>query len=124
MGVQWRRGCRAAPAVAVIWLGIVAVGVAVGFTAGLFGKGGSAIATPLLHAIGVPAIVAVAAPLPATIPSTLAATVAYRREQLLDRRVLVWSAACGAPATIAGALATRWISGDALVLVTDVLVAG
>jgi uncharacterized membrane protein YfcA len=108
----------------VIWLGIVAVGVAVGFTAGLFGKGGSAIATPLLHAIGVPAIVAVAAPLPATIPSTLAATVAYRREQLLDPRVLVWSVTCGVPATIAGALATRWISGGALVLVTDVLVAG
>ena len=108
----------------MIWLGIVAVGVAVGFTAGLFGKGGSAIATPLLHAIGVPAIVAVAAPLPATIPSTLAATVAYRREQLLDRRVLVWSVACGVPATIAGALATRWISGGVLVLVTDVLVAG
>src|SRR5437660_7745546 len=56
------------------WAAIVLIGVAVGFLAGLFGKGGSALATPLLHAVGVPAIVALAAPLPATIPSTLSAT--------------------------------------------------
>ncbi len=54
------------------------MGLAVGFLSGLFGKGGSAIATPLLHAIGIPAIVAVAAPLPATIPSTLVGYSAYR----------------------------------------------
>ena len=50
------------------------IGVGVGFLGGLLGKGGSAIATPLLHAVGVPAIIAVAAPLPATIPSTLIAS--------------------------------------------------
>ena len=60
----------------VQWLAIIAIGAGVGFLGGLFGKGGSAIATPLLAAIGVPPIVAVASPLPATIPSTL---VAYRR---------------------------------------------
>ena len=48
----------------------------VGYLGGMFGKGGSAIATPLLAAVGVPAIVAVASPLPATVPGTL---VAYRR---------------------------------------------
>lgn len=106
------------------WVAIVAIGVAVGFLAGLFGKGGSAIATPLLHAVGVPAIVAVAAPLPATIPSTLAATSAYWKDRLVDREVTMWSIALGIPATVAGALATHWISGGLLVRVTDVLVAG
>lgn len=108
----------------VNWFGIVAVGIGVGFVAGLFGKGGSAIATPLLHLFGVPAIVAVAAPLPATIPSTLAATAAYSKERLVDGRLLLWSIACGVPATIVGALATRWIGGAVLVRVTDVVVAG
>lgn len=107
----------------VNWWAIAAVGVAVGFLAGLFGKGGSAVATPILHAVGVPAIVAVAAPLPATIPSTLVAFLAYWRQHLVDREVLGWSVGVGVPATVAGALATRWISGGALVAATDVVVA-
>lgn len=105
------------------WIAVIAIGASVGFLAGLFGKGGSAIATPLLHAAGVPAIVAVAAPLPATIPSTVGAALAYGREAA-DRTVLRWSVAFGLPATVAGALATRWIGGGPIVVVTDVLVAG
>ena len=97
------------------------IGVGVGFLGGLLGKGGSAIATPLLHAIGVPAIIAVASPLPATIPSTMVAGYAYSKERLVDWRVARWSVAFGVPATIAGALMTRWISGDALVKATDAI---
>jgi uncharacterized protein len=107
----------------VIWFGVAAVGLVVGFVSGLFGKGGSAIATPLLHGIGIAAIVAVAAPLPATIPSTLVGYSAYRGAHLVDRQVLRWSIGFGVPATIAGALATRWVSGGTLVTVTDVIVA-
>lgn len=106
------------------WVGIAAIGLMVGFLAGLFGKGGSAIATPLLHAIGVPAFVAVASPLPATIPSTAVAGAAYWRSNMLDRRVLVWSIAFGVPSTVIGSVATRWIAGGALVAATDVVVAG
>ena len=106
------------------WWAILLIGAGVGFLGGLFGKGGSAVATPLLHAVGVPAIVAVAAPLPATIPATLAATWAYWRERLVDDQVLRWSLAFGIPATALGALATRWISGGVLVEVTNVIVAG
>lgn len=105
-------------------MAVAAIGLVVGFFAGLFGKGGSAIATPLLHAAGVPAIVAVAAPLPATIPSTAVAFSAYRRGHFVDGRVIRWSLAIGVPATIVGALLTAWISGSVLVTVTDVLVAG
>ncbi|GAC1372489.1 MAG: sulfite exporter TauE/SafE family protein [Actinomycetota bacterium] len=105
------------------WAGIAVSGALVGFVAGLFGKGGSAIATPVLQVLGVPAIVAVAAPLPATIPSTLAGGIAYWRAHLVDRRVLVWSVGFGVPATVAGAIATQWISGSVLVGITDVLVA-
>ncbi len=97
------------------WIGIVAVGAVAGFLGGLFGKGGSAIATPLLAAIGVPPIVAVASPLPAAIPSTLVAHRRYRRLGIGDPAVVRTSIVVGVPATVAGAVATRWIGGDALV---------
>jgi uncharacterized protein len=105
------------------WIEIAAIGLAIGFLAGMFGKGGSAIATPLLAAVGVPPIVAVASPLPATIPSTLAALRAYWHGDFVDRTITTWSLAFGIPATAVGAIATRWIDGSALVLATDVIVA-
>src|SRR6478735_8361085 len=45
---------------------IALIGAGVGFLGGLFGKGGAAIATPLLALVGIPPIVALASPLPAT----------------------------------------------------------
>src|SRR6266545_5382684 len=74
---------------------IVLIGGGVGFLGGMFGKGGSAIATPLLAEIGVPPIVAVASPLPATIPSTLAAYRHYRNAGLRDPELVRWSIAFG-----------------------------
>lgn len=105
------------------WLPILLIGGGVGFLGGVFGKGGSAVATPLLAAIGVPPIVAVAAPLPATIPGTLAAARPYWRLNMIDRRTLLWTLVAGIPATIAGAVATHWIGGGPLVKITDVIVA-
>ncbi len=105
------------------WILIATIGAAVGFVGGMFGKGGSAIATPLLAAIGVPPIIAVASPLPATIPGTLLAYRNYARTGHPDHRVIRWSIAFGVPATIAGSLLTHWIGGGFLVRFTDVVVA-
>jgi uncharacterized membrane protein YfcA len=102
---------------------IAAIGAAVGFLGGLFGKGGSAIATPLLSAGGVAPIAAVASPLPSTIPGTLVAAYAYWEERLVDWRIVRWSVPIGVPATVAGAYATRWIGGSFLVVTTEVVVA-
>jgi uncharacterized protein len=102
---------------------VVAIGAVVGFLGGLFGKGGSAIATPLLNLIGFSAIVAVASPLPSTIPATLVAAYPYWREDLVDREVVGWSILVGVPATIAGAYASRFTGGGSLVVVTEVVIA-
>jgi uncharacterized membrane protein YfcA len=104
------------------FLAIAAIGMVVGFLGGLFGKGGSAIATPLLHFVGVPALAAVASPLPATVPGTLVAADTYRGAGLIDRRVVGWSLVIGVPATLLGAGATRWISGSFLVAATEVII--
>jgi uncharacterized membrane protein YfcA len=107
----------------VNWLAIVMIGAAVGFFGGMFGKGGSAIATPLLAAVGVPPIIAVASPLPATIPGLLVAYRPYRRLGLQDSQVLRWSIIAGVPATVLGALATRYVDASALVMITEAVVA-
>jgi uncharacterized membrane protein YfcA len=98
------------------------IGAGIGFVSGCFGKGGSAISTPLLHAIGVPAMIAVASPLPATIPSTLLAGRSYARDGHLDRRVVRIGLIVGLPTGVIGALFTKWVPGGSLILVTDVLV--
>lgn len=105
------------------WLAIALIGGAIGFLGGMFGKGGSAIATPLLAAIGVPPMAALASPLPATIPGTLVAFRGYARMRIVDARLIRWSIAVGVPATILGSIVTKWIGGHALVVTTEVVVA-
>lgn len=107
----------------VQWIAIALIGAGVGFLGGMFGKGGSGVATPLLAAIGLPPIVAVASPLPATIPGTLVAYRRYRQAGVSDVDVTRWSVAFGIPATVLGALASQWIGGGVLVRATDVIVA-
>lgn len=118
---QWRDPWFAE---SVQWIWIMLIGAGVGFLGGMFGKGGSAIATPILAAIGLPPIVAVAAPLPATIPGTLVAARPYLKGKHFDREVLTWSLGIGVVCTIIGAVATRWIDGSILVQITDVVIAG
>lgn len=100
------------------------IGVLVGLLGGLFGKGGSAVATPLLQLAGVPAFFAIASPLPATIPGTLVASLAYLREGMYDRQVVFWSILLGVPATIAGAWSSQFMGGRGLLVASNVVVAG
>ncbi len=41
----------------------------------------------------------------------------------MDWQIVRWSVACGVPATIAGAFATRWIGGTPLVIASEGIVA-
>ena len=101
-----------------------AIGVVIGFLGGLFGKGGSAVATPLLRLIGLPGFVAVASPLPATAPSTMVAAAAYWRENFIDWRIVRWGIAVGIPATAFGALLSPEVGSAALLVMTALLVLG
>lgn len=100
---------------------ITAAGTVVGVLFGVFGVGGSSIATPLLAVLGVPGVVAVASPLPATIGASLVGAQAYLRERECDCKVAVWSLAGGVPGTIAGALLSRVIGGRALLIVSGLV---
>lgn len=99
-------------------------GVVIGFLGGLFGKGGSAVATPLLSLAGFPGFVAVASPLPATVPSTLVASREYWRSKLLDWEIFWWSIGVGTPAIIGGSLLSHWVGARPLLITTGLLVLG
>lgn len=102
--------------------GIFLIGVIVGFLGGLFGKGGSAIATPMLSLIGIPGFIAVAAPLPATVPGTFIASVEYWRSKLLDKQIVLWSVGFGIPATIIGSYLTEFTGATPLLIITGLMV--
>ena len=99
----------------------VALGFAVGTLSGLFGVGGSSIATPLLRVtLNTPSLIALASPLPATFPTAIAGLAAYLKEGLVNRRAVIWTVIGGLPAVVGGALLTRWVPGHWLMF----LVAG
>ncbi len=102
----------------------VLTGIVIGFLGGLFGKGGSAVATPLLSLAGFPGFVAVASPLPATVPSTLVASAEYWKSQLLDWEIFWWSISVGTPAIIAGSFLSHLVGARPLLILTGVLVLG
>lgn len=100
------------------------VGIVIGFLGGLFGKGGSAAATPLLSLIGYSGFIAVASLLPATIPGTLIASAEYWQSHLLDWEIVRWSVGVGIPATIPGSRFTEFTGARPLWVVTGLLVLG
>ena len=103
----------------------VGLGFAIGVLSGLFGVGGSSIATPLLRVtLSTPSLIALASPLPATFPTAATGLVAYSREGLVNRRAVIWSVAGGLPAVVVGALLTRWIPGHWLMVLIALAVAG
>jgi uncharacterized protein len=105
-------------------LDALVIGIFVGFLGGLFGKGGSAVATPLLSLAGYPGFVAVVAPLPATIPGTLIAAAQYWKLNLMDWEIFWWSIAIGGPTTILGAYLSKYTGAGPLLFITGVLVLG
>ncbi len=108
----------------VHYLDVFAIGIIIGFLGGMFGKGGSAIATPMLSLIGIPGFIAIAAPLPATIPGTFIASLQYWKSKLLDWKIVLWSIGIGIPSTILGSYLTEFIGPKPLLVVTGLLVLG
>lgn len=96
-------------------------GAGVGVLFGLFGVGGSSMATPVLALLGVPPIMAVASPLPSTLASAFSGLAGYARNRHVDWRVARLSIAGGLPATIAGSLLSGVVGGRILLLASGLV---
>jgi uncharacterized membrane protein YfcA len=103
---------------------VVVLGIGIGVGYGLFGAGGSAFATPMLAFLGVPAPIAVASPLPAVLPASLLSAREYFRAGMLDRHVARLAVLAGVPTVLIGAVASRIVSGQWLLIFSGVLLLG
>jgi uncharacterized membrane protein YfcA len=102
------------------WPIVVLAGALIGTLTGLFGVGGSSIATPILSLLGVPPIMAIATPLPSTVPSAGAAVIPYVREKEARPRAAAFTILGGMPAAILGAYLSKWIGGQTLLILSGV----
>ena len=98
----------------------ILAGALIGSLTGLFGVGGSSIATPILALLGVPPIVAIASPLPATIPSAGVAVIPYVRAKETRPRAAAWTVVGGLPGAIVGAYASKLVGGPTLLILSGV----
>jgi hypothetical protein len=100
----------------------IIVGVLIGLMSGLFGIGGSSICTPILKMFfPLPALIALASPLPVAIPTAVAGAYNYWREGLVRKDVVLWTTIGGLPGVVLGALGTRIVSGQWLMILTGLL---
>ena len=88
---------------------------------GIFGVGGSSVATPVLSLLGVPGLLAVASPLPATIPAAVLAAGPYLQAGEARPRAAAWSLLGGVPATIVGALLSHLVGGPVLLVASGIV---
>jgi uncharacterized membrane protein YfcA len=102
-------------------LPVVLAGIGIGFAFGLFGAGGSAFGTPVLALMGIPAPIALASPLPAVLPAAMLGARQYLRAGVLDRRVAKLAVLAAVPTVILGALLSRVVGDEFLLLASGAL---
>lgn len=97
-------------------------GMLTGVLSGMFGVGGAVVSTPAIRALGAGPIDAVGSTLPSIFPASISGALRYRKEELLDVRVMLWTALSGVGASVGGALLVDEVPGDGHAL--QVLTAG
>jgi uncharacterized protein len=103
----------------------VLLGFATGILSALFGIGGAIVSNPGLRALGAAPLVAVGTTLPSILPGAVSGTLRYRREGLIDWRLVGPAAAAGLLAVVGGSLLSHAVPGDGhlLLLLIAVLLA-
>ena len=101
------------------------LGFATGVLSALFGVGGAIVSNPGLRALGAEPLVAVGTTLPSILPGAITGTLRYRREGLIDWRLITPAAAAGLLAVVAGSLLSHELPGGGhlLLLLIAVLLA-
>jgi uncharacterized membrane protein YfcA len=98
------------------------IGCLTGFISAFFGIGGSSIDTPLLRLfLNLPPYIALGTPLPLTLLTATIASIAYKRENLVNFRVAFYSIVGGVPGIVVGSYLTTYLSGKFLMLFTAVI---
>ena len=101
------------------------VGFVTGVLSALFGIGGAIVSNPGLRILGAAPLVAVGTTLPSILPGAISGTLRYRREGLIDWRLIIPAAAAGLLAVVGGSLLSHAVPGQGhlLLLLIAVLLA-
>ena len=101
------------------------LGFATGVLSALFGIGGAIVSNPGLRALGASPLVAVGTTLPSILPGAISGTLRYRREGLINWRLITPAAAAGLLAVVGGSLLSHAVPGGGhlLLLLIAVLLA-
>jgi len=100
----------------------VGLGVVIGVSSGLFGVGGSSVATPLLRMFGTPRFLALATPLPVNLPTAIVGGVVYSLKGKVRWRIVFWTSLAGSPAVVAGSYVSGHVPGRILMALTGIFV--
>ena len=87
-------------------------GVATGVMSGTFGVGGAVISTPAIRALGCSAALAVGTTLPSILPGAITGSWRYRHGELIQWKVVAFTAPSGIVAAILGAWVSPRVPGD------------
>jgi len=87
-------------------------GVATGVMSGTFGVGGAVISTPAIRALGCSAALAVGTTLPSILPGAITGSWRYRNGELIQWKVVAFTAPSGIVAAILGAWVSPRVPGD------------
>ncbi len=87
-------------------------GVATGLMSGTFGVGGAVISTPAIRALGCSAVLAVGTTLPSILPGAISGSWRYRHGELIQWKVVAFTAPSGIVAAILGAWVSPRVPGD------------
>jgi uncharacterized protein len=101
------------------------LGFLTGVLSALFGVGGAIVSNPGLRALGAAPLVAVGTTLPSILPGAISGTLRYRREGLIDWRLITPAAAAGLLAVVGGSLLSHAVPGEGhlLLLIIALLLA-
>ena len=94
----------------------VLAGVATGIMSGAFGVGGAVISTPAIRALGCSAALAVGTTLPSILPGAVTGSWRYRQGELIQWKVVVFTAPAGIVAAVLGAWVSPRVPGDGHIL--------
>ncbi|MGE5344064.1 MAG: sulfite exporter TauE/SafE family protein [Candidatus Omnitrophota bacterium] len=101
---------------------LIGIGLIIGFLSGLFGVGGSSIATPVLRLIDIPRMIALASPLPVSLPTAVVGGITYWKKGLVNTKAVFWTALGGVPTVALGAYLTTVVPGRVLMALTGAFV--
>jgi uncharacterized protein len=99
------------------------IGFGSGVASGAFGIGGALLSTPGIRwFLDASPLIAVGTTLPVIIPTAITGLLTYVREGLVETKTAATMAAAGSVFAVLGALATKLVPGEALLVATAVLI--